>query len=164
MTRRFYFKPWQVCISIIFYYSVTISVISKGEDPNDKETWEQPPVPDYMAALRTNALNGSRIGVLKLSDIPIPRVHAMMLPGQTRTPKEVYDRLSWASHVIEDLGATVLDPVDMSEQDLKAWSYFLSPANKINRVSSSASSRSRLIKGHCRVFQALIHSRHVSLR
>ncbi|KAF9058669.1 amidase signature enzyme [Rhodocollybia butyracea] len=87
--------------------AIVLSVIA-GEDPNDRRTLSQPsPVPDYTKALDINALRGKRIGVPR-SSFPI---------GSDALPPSICHAFDESLHVLERLGATIVDPADLPSAD-----------------------------------------------
>ncbi|KAF9040983.1 amidase signature enzyme [Hymenopellis radicata] len=76
-----------------------------GVDPNDNYTLSQPEsVPDYMKALRKDALRGKRIGV--------PR-KTFFEEGLIPQGESIVEAFEDALDVLRSLGATVIDPADI---------------------------------------------------
>ena len=88
--------------------AIVLSIIA-GKDPNDNFTLAQPAhLPDYTKALNKNALRGARIGVPRrvfLND---------SITGNDPFVNEVFEQ---AIATIKGLGATVVDPADLSSAD-----------------------------------------------
>ena len=84
--------------------TILLSVIS-GPDPRDNYTLAQPPVlPDFMEALKFNALQGKRLGVPR-------KLFAHLNPIQVSAFDE-------ALRIIRKLlGATVVDPADLPDTE-----------------------------------------------
>jgi amidase len=84
--------------------AIVLSVIA-GKDPNDNFTLVQPdPVPNYMKALKKDALKGKRIG--------IPR-QVFLNNSISGDDPSVNVQFEMALDVIRSLGATVVDPANM---------------------------------------------------
>lgn len=84
--------------------AIVLSVIA-GKDPNDNFTLAQPDhVPNYISALKKDALKGKRIGV--------PR-HVFLNNSISGDDPSVNVEFEKALQVIRSLGATVVDPADM---------------------------------------------------
>ncbi|PPQ71502.1 hypothetical protein CVT24_006466 [Panaeolus cyanescens] len=80
-----------------------------GVDANDKDTLSQPtPLPDYVKAMRRDALKGKRIGV--------PR-HYFSDGSNTEADPFVNVAFNEALDVIRKLGAVVVDPADIPSAD-----------------------------------------------
>ncbi|ESK92785.1 glutamyl-trna amidotransferase subunit a [Moniliophthora roreri MCA 2997] len=87
--------------------AIVLSIIA-GEDENDGRTLSQPlPVPDYIRSLDTHALRGKRIGVPRKNVLTNHLVH---------TP-QMWAAFDEALNIIEELGATILDPADLPSAD-----------------------------------------------
>ena len=72
-----------------------------GKDPLDNYTSAQPPVvPDYSKALNASALKGARLGV------------ARQFTAGDAHDKHILAAFNATLQVLEDLGATIIDPVD----------------------------------------------------
>ncbi|KAF5382808.1 hypothetical protein D9757_007264 [Collybiopsis confluens] len=84
--------------------AIVLSIIA-GKDPNDNFTLAQPDeVPDYTKALNSQALVGKRIGVPRkvfLND---------SITGNDPTINVAFEQ---ALRVLEELGATIVDPADL---------------------------------------------------
>ncbi|KAJ7691650.1 amidase signature enzyme [Mycena olivaceomarginata] len=88
--------------------AIVLSVIA-GKDPNDNFTLAQPPVvPDFTKALNKNALKGKRIGV--------PR-RVFLNDSMTENDPSIGVAFEEALITIKALGATVVDPTDLSSAD-----------------------------------------------
>jgi amidase len=84
--------------------AIVLSVIA-GKDPNDNFTLAQPDhVPNYINALKKDALKGKRIGV--------PR-HVFLNNSISGDDPSVNVEFEKALQVIRSLGAIVVDPADM---------------------------------------------------
>ena len=82
--------------------ALILSVIA-GVDPRDNSTLAQPtPVPDYMLALREDALHGVRIGTLR-----------RLLPNDT----EEISAFNKTIDILRELGAESVDPADLPSTD-----------------------------------------------
>ena len=82
--------------------AVVLSIIA-GPDPNDNFTLAQPtPVPDYMLALREDALHGVRLGTLR-----------RLLPNDT----EEISAFNKTIDILRELGAEIVDPADLPSTD-----------------------------------------------
>jgi amidase len=84
--------------------AIVLSVIA-GKDPDDNFTLTQPdPVPNYMKALKKDALKGKRIGV--------PR-QIFLNNSISGVDLSVNVQFEKALDIIRGLGATVVDPANM---------------------------------------------------
>lgn len=84
--------------------AIVLSVIA-GPDPNDNFTLVQPlPVPDFTKALSASALRGKRIGV--------PR--NVFMDG---LDSNVLDAFNAALNTMKGLGATIVDPANLTSAD-----------------------------------------------
>ncbi|THU98504.1 amidase signature enzyme [Dendrothele bispora CBS 962.96] len=95
--------------------AIVLSIIA-GPDPNDKRTISQPqPVPDYLAALNPNTLQGKRIGVPRTS-VPEKNHH-----GSPIDPY-VSEAFQQALKTLESLGAVIVDPANLpSAKEILSW-------------------------------------------
>lgn len=90
-------------------------------------------VPNYMANLQTDALQGANIGVLRLSDLPINRstlFTGVSTNSTTKYPEEAWKHLHWAGSIVNQLGANVVDEVDLPKDSLDLYATFFSNGTK----------------------------------
>ncbi|KZV87493.1 amidase signature enzyme [Exidia glandulosa HHB12029] len=88
--------------------AIVLSVIA-GKDARDNYTSAQPDfLPDYVAALRKDALQGARIGV--------PR---KLLRSRISDDDEAqfFKSLEWGIQKLKELGATIVDPADLPSSE-----------------------------------------------
>jgi amidase len=84
--------------------AITLSIMA-GQDPNDNATSTQPPVlPDYMKALKIDALEGVRIGV------PRKVFLNTSITGKDGFVNSVFEE---ALSTLKGLGAVIIDPADL---------------------------------------------------
>ena len=84
--------------------AATVLYVIAGRDPRDNFTLAQPPVvPDYTKALVAHGLKGARLGV--------PR-KALAFVDPT-----VVAAFNLSLKTMEELGATIVDPVDFADLD-----------------------------------------------
>lgn len=73
-----------------------------GPDPDDAATKDAPSAPDFLSALNAGALRGARLGVVR------------SMFGRNEMAGKVIDT---AIRVLRDLGAVIVDPVDIPNRD-----------------------------------------------
>ncbi|KZT28516.1 amidase signature enzyme [Neolentinus lepideus HHB14362 ss-1] len=84
--------------------AIVLSVIA-GPDPNDNYTLAQPSIlPDYLSALNTSALQGTRIGV--------PRA-VFLEASYSELDDTILSAYTTALETLKTLGATIVDPADL---------------------------------------------------
>lgn len=104
--------------------AIVLSVIA-GKDARDNYTSAQPDVlPDYVAALKKDALQGARIGVprkllrSRISDgqsiLQYSRLaNTKLLRLLTDDEVHFFESLEWGIQKLKELGATIVDPADL---------------------------------------------------
>jgi amidase len=88
--------------------AAVLSIIA-GPDRLDNYTDSEPtPIPDYTKALHLDALKGKRLGV--------PR-HVFLNSSIANITQPELDAFKDALHILQNLGAVIVDPADMPSAD-----------------------------------------------